>query len=80
MPVFQIFPLLFLLLAAPILIARSKSGISTWFPAQILAFFGLVAGIVVRESGALPFLDHPPLLAPILGVLAAQLIAIALLR
>lgn len=58
--VFVLTPFLFVLLVVPILIARRKRGVSTWFPVQIAGFFGIVAGLVLIERGTLG--ELPPIL------------------
>ena len=78
---FQLMPLFFGLIVVPILMARRKSGVSTWFPAQIMALFGLVAGIVIRHHGAETFLQgQPPLLVPTLATGVALVLAAYILK
>ena len=48
--IFLFLPLFVVLILGPLMIARAKRGATTWFPAQLMALFGLVAGIVLLRN------------------------------
>ena len=48
--IFLFLPLFVVLIAGPLWLAYKKRGATTWFPAQIMVMFGLVAGIVLLQN------------------------------
>ena len=58
---FYIFPFLFVLIGGPIILARRKRSGNVWFVGQILAFFGLVAAVVLIQRDTFGPLPLPSL-------------------